>query len=96
MYALDKKKILKTYYEGRGRDAAGPVPDILRKYQIESPYRSEFFKQAESIIIHETPCVFFWHRNDYVIRQHWIKNYKVYPIYNLDKGNNIDIRLEVR
>ncbi len=26
-YAIDRKKILDTFYEGRGRLAAGPVPD---------------------------------------------------------------------
>ncbi len=33
-YAIDREKILKTFYEGRGRLAEGPVPDILRKWSI--------------------------------------------------------------
>jgi len=34
-YAIDRKKILKTFYENRGRPAQGPVPDLLRKWKIE-------------------------------------------------------------
>jgi ABC-type transport system substrate-binding protein len=34
--AIDRDKILKTFYEGRGRAAKGPVPDILRKWDLPS------------------------------------------------------------
>ena len=37
-YAIDRDKILKTFYENRGRLAQGPVPDILRKWQMHFPY----------------------------------------------------------
>ena len=30
--AIDRKKILDTFYEGRGRPARGPVPDIIRSW----------------------------------------------------------------
>ncbi|MFO0753796.1 MAG: ABC transporter substrate-binding protein [Thermodesulfovibrionales bacterium] len=32
-HALDRKRILETFLEGRGRLAAGPVPDLLRKWK---------------------------------------------------------------
>lgn len=31
-YSIDRKKILDTFYERKGRPADGPVPDILRKW----------------------------------------------------------------
>ena len=34
-YAIDRKKILDTFYEGRGRLARGPVPDLLRKWDLD-------------------------------------------------------------
>lgn len=34
--AIDRRKILGTFYEGRGRLAAGPVPDVLRTWQVSS------------------------------------------------------------
>jgi len=36
--AIDREKILRTFYEGRGRLARGPVPDLLRAWQPASPY----------------------------------------------------------
>ena len=33
-HAFDRERILKTFYEGRGRLAAGPVPDLLRKWEV--------------------------------------------------------------
>ncbi|MFZ5907158.1 MAG: ABC transporter substrate-binding protein [Nitrospirota bacterium] len=36
--AIDREKILHTLYEGRGRLAAGPVPDLLRTWPARSPY----------------------------------------------------------
>jgi peptide/nickel transport system substrate-binding protein/oligopeptide transport system substrate-binding protein len=32
--AIDREKILKTFYEGRGRLAQGPVPDLLRTWAV--------------------------------------------------------------
>ncbi|OGW24499.1 MAG: hypothetical protein A2X59_00695 [Nitrospirae bacterium GWC2_42_7] len=34
--SIDRDKILRTFYEGRGRLAKGPVPDILRKWDLPS------------------------------------------------------------
>lgn len=36
--AIDREKILHTYYEGRGRTARGPVPDNLRKWRSPVTY----------------------------------------------------------
>lgn len=36
--AIDREKILKTYYEGRGRPARGPVPDNLRRWKPPKAY----------------------------------------------------------
>lgn len=47
--AIDREKILKTYYEGRGRLARGPVPDNLRRWRSPEvyPYNP---KEARQII----------------------------------------------
>ena len=34
--AIDRRKILETFYEGRGRLAEGPVPDLLRTWEIDA------------------------------------------------------------
>jgi len=37
--------------------------------------------------------VFFWHKTDYVITQPWIRGCRVYPVYSMDKGTEIEIYL---
>ena len=48
--------------------------------------RNEYYRLAEKIITEEAPWVFFWHKTDFTLRQPYLKNYKIYPIYSIDKG----------
>jgi len=47
------------------------------------------YEKAEKIIVDEAPWVFFWHKTDYTLHQPWIKGYRMYPIYSMDKGTDI-------
>jgi len=51
--------------------------------------RSIYYEKAEQLIVRDAPWVFFWHKNDYTLRQPWIKGYKIYSIYSMDKGTEI-------
>ncbi len=46
--AIDRKKILETFYEGRGRLACGPIPELLRSWKASGcpmmQYRPELAK----------------------------------------------------
>ena len=48
-YAVDREKMLRTVYEGRGRIASGPVPDILRKWKAPASYEYNPSKARELI-----------------------------------------------
>jgi ABC-type transport system substrate-binding protein len=48
--------------------------------------RMASYEKAERIIVDEAPWVFFWHKTDYALRQPWIKGYRMYSIYSIDKG----------
>ncbi|MBF0518860.1 MAG: ABC transporter substrate-binding protein [Nitrospirae bacterium] len=37
-YSIDKDKIRKTYYQGRGELASGPIPDNLKSYKLPQRY----------------------------------------------------------
>jgi ABC-type transport system substrate-binding protein len=50
---------------------------------------NRYYMSAERIITADCPWVFFWHRTDYTVRQPWIKRYKIYPIYSMDKGTEV-------
>lgn len=61
----------------------------LGHYARNEEERNRYYEDAERLIVRETPWVFFWHRNDYTLRQQWIKDYRIYPIYSMDKGTDI-------
>jgi peptide/nickel transport system substrate-binding protein/oligopeptide transport system substrate-binding protein len=44
------------------------------------------YEKAEKIITEEAPWVFFWHKTELTLRQPAIRNYRIYPIYSIDKG----------
>jgi peptide/nickel transport system substrate-binding protein/oligopeptide transport system substrate-binding protein len=56
---------------------------------LDEGRRNLFYKQAEDIIAADAPWVFLWHRTDFTVRQTWIKKYKVYPVYSMDKGTDV-------
>ena len=75
----------------RTRYANKQVDSFIEMAQntLDDKKRIMFYKEAEEIIVSEAPWVFLWHRTDFTIRQPWIKNYKAYPIYSMDKGMEI-------
>lgn len=54
--------------------------------------RNEYYGKAEELIISDLPWVYFWHKTEFTVRQPRVKDYKIYPIYSIDKG--MDVRLE--
>lgn len=67
------------------------VDALIEKGQsaLDDKMRLRYYKEAEEIIVADAPWVFLWHRTDFTIRQPWIENYKIYPIYSMDKGTDI-------
>lgn len=62
------------------------------QYALGEGERNDYYRRAEEIIISDAPWVPFWHRTDFLVKQPWIKGYKVYPIYSMDKGTEIKIK----
>jgi ABC-type transport system substrate-binding protein len=58
-------------------ETAQHTVDELRRYRL--------YRQAEKRIINDAPAVFMWHKTDYFVVQPWVKNFKIYPIYSIDK-----------
>jgi ABC-type transport system substrate-binding protein len=52
----------------------------------DSSEANRYYMAAEKIITSEYPSVFVWHRTDFTLRQSWVRKYKIYPIYSMDKG----------
>ncbi len=54
--------------------------------------RFRLYLEAEDRIVQNAPWVFMWHRADYYVIQPWVKDFKTYPIYSIDK--RVDITLK--
>ncbi|HEY6010317.1 MAG TPA: ABC transporter substrate-binding protein [Nitrospirota bacterium] len=54
--------------------------------------RYRLYRQAEDRIIKSAPWVFMWHRADYFVIQPWVQDFKIYPIYSIDKRVDVTIK----
>jgi peptide/nickel transport system substrate-binding protein/oligopeptide transport system substrate-binding protein len=61
------------------------------RHASKEELRDEYYEKAERIIVQDAPWVFFWHDTEYILRQPWVRNYKAYPVYSMDKGLDIEI-----
>lgn len=50
------------------------------------------YRDAEERIVKNAPWVFMWHRGDYFVIQPWVKDFKIYPIYSIDKRVNVTVK----
>jgi peptide/nickel transport system substrate-binding protein/oligopeptide transport system substrate-binding protein len=75
----------------RTRYTNGEVDRLIEAGQraLDSSARDKYYEAAEKIIVDEAPWVFFWHKTDFTLRQPNLKNYKIYSVYNIDKGVEI-------
>lgn len=62
----------------------------LGQFSLAGQDRSFYYGKAEEAVIKDTPMIPFWHRTDFLVTQPWVTGYKVYPIYTMDKGTEID------
>jgi ABC-type transport system substrate-binding protein len=70
------------------------VDTLIEKgqYTMDEKKRNSLYQKAEELIVADSPWVFLWHKTDFTIRQPWVKNYTIYPIYSMDKGLDIEIK----
>ena len=61
---------------------------------MDERLRYRLYRQAENRIINDAPWLFMWHRADYFVIQPWVKDFKIYPLYSIDK--RVDVRVNGR
>lgn len=64
----------------------------LGRHANNKTERAAYYGKAEKLIIRDAPWVFFWHKTDYLVTQHYVTNFKTYPVYTMDKGTEIKFR----
>ncbi|HMK61004.1 MAG TPA: ABC transporter substrate-binding protein [Dissulfurispiraceae bacterium] len=62
------------------------------QHAMDAELRAQVYRRAEEKIIADVPWIYFWHKNDYIVRQPWVEGFRVYPIYNMDKGLDVSLR----
>lgn len=77
----------------RTRYANKDVDRYIELAQAESVPEKRYsaYSAAEAVIMGELPLVPFWHRKEITLRQPYLKNYRIYPIYSMDKGTEISL-----
>jgi ABC-type transport system substrate-binding protein len=67
---------------------------LIEKAQqtMNEKQRYGLYRQAEKRIIKNAPWIFMWHKADYFVIQPWVKNFKVYPIYSIDKLMDVTMK----
>lgn len=50
------------------------------------------YREAEDRIIQNAPWIFMWHKADYFVVQPWVKNFKIYPLYSIDKRVDVIVK----
>jgi peptide/nickel transport system substrate-binding protein/oligopeptide transport system substrate-binding protein len=78
----------------RTRYTNATVDALIEKgqYTMGEKTRNTLYQKAEELIVNDAPWVFLWHKTDFTIRQPWVENYTIYPIYSMDKGLDIEIK----
>jgi ABC-type transport system substrate-binding protein len=72
-----------------------PVIDRLietAQRTVDGRERYRLYRAAEDRIIQNAPWVFMWHRGDYYVVQPWVKGFKIYPLYSIDKKVNVTLK----
>lgn len=49
----------------------------------------KLYKKLQRYINRQAPWIFLWHTKELVITQPWVKGFRLYPVYNSDKGTEI-------
>jgi ABC-type transport system substrate-binding protein len=61
------------------------------QHTMNERQRYRLYRQAEDRIIQNAPWVFMWNRSDYYVHQPWVKDFKIYPLYSIDKRVDVSI-----
>lgn len=58
---------------------------------VNEKKRYALYRSAEDRILENAPWVFMWHRADYYVVQQRVKDFRIYPIYSIDKGMDMSV-----
>lgn len=70
------------------------IDKIIEKAQKELDLgkRSKLYYDTQRYISRQAPWIFLWHAKELYIIQSWVEGFKLYPIYNGEKGEDIKLQ----
>ncbi|MBS1127708.1 MAG: peptide transporter substrate-binding protein [Nitrospirae bacterium] len=70
------------------------VDRLIKEAQstVDERDRYRLYRQADERIVQEAPWVFMWHRSDFFVVQPRVQDFRIYPIYSVDKGMDISLK----
>ena len=78
----------RTWYADRESDR------LIEQAQSTPDERTRFtlYRRANDHIVRDAPWVFMWHRSDFYVFQQRVQDFKIYPIYSVDKGMDVSLK----
>lgn len=58
--------------------------------ELDPLKREEIYRRLQRYINRQAPWIFLWHTKELIVVQPDIKGFKMYPVYNCDKGTDIE------
>jgi len=72
------------------------VNRLIRAAQqdLDETGRLQLYRQIQRLVVADAPRIFLWHRKLFIAVQPWVRNYGIYPLYNINKGNQVRLAWE--
>jgi ABC-type transport system substrate-binding protein len=72
----------------------GTVDSLIERSQsaVDDRDRFRLYRQVNDRVVQLSPWVFMWHRSDFFVVQPRVQDFRIYPIYSVDKGMDISVK----
>ena len=57
--------------------------------ELEADSRERLYEKLQVYINRQAPWIFLWHAKELILAQDRVKGFKLYPVYNSDKGTDV-------
>jgi len=77
---------------GNATGYANPEVDRLiraAQREMDETKRTGLYREIQRRVVADAPRIFLWHRKLFIAVQPWVRNYGLYPLYNVNKGNQV-------
>jgi len=94
-YPNPENFLFPTFYSGnwgtggnRARFKNIGIDRLIKQVQCKSDTGT--YNKLQRLIHCQAPWLFLWHKKSLVAVQPWVRNFKLYPVYNSDKGLDVE------